>query len=290
MTHTKDEAQPATEESSATQPAQPTVQEPVAWIDSVMEQAQIFASSWSLVGGQFDSGNGLEDAEQAKAELRAMLTTPPAPPSPEGTVLLPKRMTQAMRDVTDTEDWTWEDLLAAAEAITEGEYNELAAPPAAQKAIEFGMNGEKMMFKVGVQQFTLDYEPDTQDEFNFMRDMLVHAFSTFTPDVKTTPPAAQPAPVQPADPVQPVDFEAIINDIEAIDCRYRGDPSYDRDAYWMRDEVVATVKRHASFCTPPAAQPAVPDAITDSGENPEYRAGWNECRETMLQILKARTL
>jgi hypothetical protein len=38
------------------------------------------------------------------------------------------------------------------------------------------------------------------------------------------------------------------------------------------------------------AQPAVPDAITDSGEDPKYRAGWNECRETMLQILKARTL
>jgi len=48
---------------------------------------------------------------------------------------------------------------------------------------------------------------------------------------------------------EPVDFEAIIDDIEAIDCRYRGDPSYDRDAYWMRDEVVATVKRHASFYT-----------------------------------------
>jgi hypothetical protein len=66
-----------------------------------------------------------------------------------------------------------------------------ATPPAAQKAIEFGMRGEKMMFKVGVQQFALDYEPDTQDEFNFMRGMVIHAFSTFTPDVKTTPPAAQ---------------------------------------------------------------------------------------------------
>jgi hypothetical protein len=42
--------------------------------------------------------------------------------------------------------------------------------------------------------------------------------------------------------------------------------------------------------TKPAAQPAAPDAITDIGENPDYRAGWNECRETMLQILKARTL
>jgi hypothetical protein len=41
---------------------------------------------------------------------------------------------------------------------------------------------------------------------------------------------------------------------------------------------------------PQPAQQAVPDAITDIGENPDYRAGWNECRETMLQILKARTL
>ena len=57
-------------------------QEPVAWVDSVMDQAQIFASCWSLVGGCFDSGNGLEDAEQAKAELRAMLTTPPTQPAP----------------------------------------------------------------------------------------------------------------------------------------------------------------------------------------------------------------
>jgi hypothetical protein len=58
---------------------------------------------------------------------------PPAQPAPvsKGTVLLPKRMTQAMRDVTDQEDWTWEDLLAAAEAITEDEYNEIATTPAA---------------------------------------------------------------------------------------------------------------------------------------------------------------
>jgi hypothetical protein len=47
-------------------------------------------------------------------------------------VLLPKRMTQAMRDVTDQEDWTWEDLLAAAEAITEDEYAEIAAQPASE--------------------------------------------------------------------------------------------------------------------------------------------------------------
>jgi hypothetical protein len=39
----------------------------------IMTQAQVFASAWSLVGGCFDSGSGLEDAEEAKAELRAMV-------------------------------------------------------------------------------------------------------------------------------------------------------------------------------------------------------------------------
>ncbi|MEH6368519.1 MAG: host nuclease inhibitor protein [Pseudomonas marincola] len=43
-------------------------------IDSVMSQAQVFASAWSLVGGTFDSGNAMEQAEEAKAELREMLT------------------------------------------------------------------------------------------------------------------------------------------------------------------------------------------------------------------------
>lgn len=39
----------------------------------LMEQAQVFASAWSLVGGRFDSGNGLEEAEAAKAELCEMI-------------------------------------------------------------------------------------------------------------------------------------------------------------------------------------------------------------------------
>jgi hypothetical protein len=48
--------------------------------------------------------------------------------------------------------------------------------------------------------------------------------------------------------------------------------------------------RNNPYRTTPPAQPAVPDAITGSAENPEYRAGWNECRETMLEMMKARTL
>ena len=35
------------------------------------------------------------------------------------------------------------------------------------------------------------------------------------------------------------------------------------------------------------AQPAVPDAITDNSESPDYRAGWNECRELTIQMRKS---
>jgi hypothetical protein len=36
----------------------------------------------------------------------------------------------------------------------------------------------------------------------------------------------------------------------------------------------------------PVVHPAVPDAITDSGEDPKYRAGWNDCRSLMLKGMK----
>jgi hypothetical protein len=36
----------------------------------------------------------------------------------------------------------------------------------------------------------------------------------------------------------------------------------------------------------PAAQPAVPDAIIEAGESPDYRDGWNDCRQTMLEMMK----
>ncbi len=44
-----------------------------AMVERAMEQAQVFASTWSLVGGQFDSGQMIEDAKEAKEELRTYL-------------------------------------------------------------------------------------------------------------------------------------------------------------------------------------------------------------------------
>jgi hypothetical protein len=135
-------------------------------------------------------------------------------------------------------------------------------PPAAQKAIEFGMHGKKMMFKVGVQQFTLDHEPDTQDEFNFMRDMLVHAFSTFTPDVKTT----QPAPARPAVP---------LTDDELDVCRQWFNSIKDTNGGYLTGHDYALAEKlhmHLGLRVPdsvkqatPPAQPAVP--LTDDQIN-----------------------
>ena len=42
-------------------------------VDEIMEQVQVFASAWSLVGGIFDNGNMLTEAEEAKSELRKMI-------------------------------------------------------------------------------------------------------------------------------------------------------------------------------------------------------------------------
>ena len=64
-----------------------------------------------------------------------------------------------------------------------------------QYGVEFGMSGQQMHFKIGNQLFRLAYEPDDQQEFEFMKRMLIHAFSTFTPDVKTAPQQEAQEPV-----------------------------------------------------------------------------------------------
>ena len=52
-------------------------------IDALMEQAQAFASTWSLVGGMFDNGQMLGDAEAEKAALRIMIAAALASPQAE---------------------------------------------------------------------------------------------------------------------------------------------------------------------------------------------------------------
>ena len=35
-----------------------------------------------------------------------------------------------------------------------------------------------------------------------------------------------------------------------------------------------------------AAQLAMPDAIIEAGESPDYRDGWNDCRQAMMEMMK----
>ncbi len=53
-------------------------------------------------------------------------------------------------------------------------------------------------------------------------------------------------------------------------------------------EDVMRMKRLNQLATPPAAQPAVPDAMTsaDIQEHIEYVAGWNDCRQAILEMMK----
>jgi len=92
-------------------PLHDTVAQPPAvavsdgWIDKVMTQAKVFASAWSLVGSRFDQGGELENAEEQKRELRAMLAAAPKPPvmTRAATDVLAERQRQV-----EAEGWTIE--------------------------------------------------------------------------------------------------------------------------------------------------------------------------------------
>lgn len=52
--------------------AKETVDDPIT-VDEVMEQAQVFASAYSLVGSRFDDGSKLRQSQDEKDNLEAMV-------------------------------------------------------------------------------------------------------------------------------------------------------------------------------------------------------------------------
>lgn len=56
--------------------------------------------------------------------------------APKGRVHVPMLMTRAMREVVESEEWQWEDVLAAAGAVTEDEYNAIADAVLGTRVIE----------------------------------------------------------------------------------------------------------------------------------------------------------
>ena len=43
-------------------------------ISDIMEQAQVFASCYSLVGGRFDDGSKMQQSREEETELRRMIS------------------------------------------------------------------------------------------------------------------------------------------------------------------------------------------------------------------------
>ncbi len=66
-------------------------------IDSLMKQAQVFASAWSLVGSTFDKGNAQENAAAAKAELRRMVEAEILAMSMRAAGLTPQLVKEALK-------------------------------------------------------------------------------------------------------------------------------------------------------------------------------------------------
>lgn len=86
-----------------------------------------------------------EPLRRADGALSGVFVAAPVAPAGDmpdaGWAIVPKRMTQEMRDVTDAEGWTWGDLLAAANAISEEEYDAIAAPVASAEPTDAQIDG-----------------------------------------------------------------------------------------------------------------------------------------------------
>jgi hypothetical protein len=113
--------------------------------------------------------------------------------------------------------------------------------------------------------------------FDFDNSVIKKVHYAGTVPVYATPPEAQPVPVQePSISVQWL-AEMIISDCGCSTNNER-----------LLERITARIEQHICANTPPAARPAVPDALTsaDIQEHIEYVAGWNDCRQAMMEMMK----
>ena len=126
-------------------------------------------------------------------------------------------------------------------------------------------------------------------------------YSLLKPQALYTTPPAQPAPtVQ-----EPVAYIRVSKTGHVMACAQTGDfyalahgtklyttpPAAKRQCNWptcqSEEYQQALAEQIKQELVTGAAQPAVPDAIgPDEDELPAYAAGWNDCRQTMLEMMK----
>jgi hypothetical protein len=130
------------------------------------------------------------------------------------------------------------------------------------------------------------------------------------------PPSAQPAPVQSC---YCPNCEAMGKELAAIKAHLTEEKKVELATNWFAEDWAITkavgmlhdYDRRLRKTTPPAApvpevccgevltclkpctprgeflaSQKVPDAITDNSESPEYRTGWNDCRQAMMEMMK----
>lgn len=78
-------------------------------------------------------------------------------------------------------------------------------------------------------------------------------------DRRATPSSPVSAP-SPAGVREALDREWLKTEISAIDLWYRGDPSYMRDAYWMKDRVLKLLDHPGGLSSPATAEPVAAPA------------------------------
>jgi hypothetical protein len=153
----------------------------------------------------------------------------------------------------------------------------------------------------------LDYEPCCKDQTcpKCKPAPVQEPVAQCTVDVSgVAGPSCEPlnwhkAPAQPA-PVQAVDIAALVEGMEvSIDVstgdhdsgnRLFGSVTMAQENQGSKHGLILLVQDpEANFkTTTPPAQPAVPDAMTsaDIQEHIEYVAGWNDCRQAMMEMMK----
>jgi hypothetical protein len=111
--------------------------------DAEIEQAARMAFhpdlDWSNDGNLFASAVQRTyfrlGAKWALAATRHQEVVRAEPVTPKGFALVPLRLTQEMDDVLAEEGWQWEDMLAAAGAITSDQYDDIAARPSELESV-----------------------------------------------------------------------------------------------------------------------------------------------------------
>lgn len=153
-------------------------------LQTIMEQAQVFASAWSLVGGRFDGGNAMDDAEVAKNELRQMVAEALAkqPAQQEPTTKHTKPFESAR--VGDY-NRGWNDCLFASGIVKQTEQ------PAQQEPVALP-EGKKLILVDGSFDDLMYWLERCEDKGHLENCLdLVEPWENFSYEECTTPPAQQ---------------------------------------------------------------------------------------------------